>query len=78
MREETTKVEAEAGATQGGRRPSGVAPAAGAMTGGLAPGTDPTYLEFGNCLDINNKSQLMNLGNNPSLNEPLRTRLKTD
>ena len=38
MREETTKVEVEAGATQGGRRPSGVAPAAVPVAGGLAPG----------------------------------------
>jgi transposase len=40
MREESKKVEvrAGAGATQGRRRPSGVAPAAGAVTGGLAPG----------------------------------------
>jgi hypothetical protein len=38
MREETKKVEVEAGATQGGRRPSGVAPAESPATGGLAPG----------------------------------------
>jgi len=38
MREETKKVEAEAGVTQGGRRPTGVTPAAGAIAGGLAPG----------------------------------------
>jgi hypothetical protein len=38
MREETKKAGAEAGATQGGRRPSGVAPAASAIAGGLAPG----------------------------------------
>jgi len=31
-------VESEAGATQVGRRPTGVAPAEGAMTAGLAPG----------------------------------------
>ena len=38
MREESKKVEMEAGATQGGRRPTGVAPADGVTTGGLAPG----------------------------------------
>ena len=38
MREESKKVEVEAGATEGGRRPTGVAPAEGAVTGGLAPG----------------------------------------
>ena len=38
MREETKKAEVEAGVTQGGRRPTGVTPAAGAIAGGLAPG----------------------------------------
>jgi hypothetical protein len=38
MREEWKKLEAEAGATQEDCRPSGVAPADGAMSGGLAPG----------------------------------------
>ena len=38
MREELKEIEAEAGATQGGRRPTGVAPAAAELTGGLAPG----------------------------------------
>jgi len=38
MREEPKRLEAEAGATEGGRRPIGVAPADGVMTGGLAPG----------------------------------------
>ena len=35
---EQRKLEAEAGAMEGGRRPTGVAPAGGAMRGGLAPG----------------------------------------
>jgi len=38
MREEPKEIGAEAGATQGGRRPTGVAPAAAELTGGLAPG----------------------------------------
>ena len=38
MREELKEIEAKAGATQGGRRPTGVAPAAAELTGGLAPG----------------------------------------
>jgi hypothetical protein len=37
MREEPKKLEVEAGATEGGRRPTGVTPA-DMMTGGLAPG----------------------------------------
>ena len=38
MREETKKVEAEAGGTQGGCRPTGVIPATGVVARGLAPG----------------------------------------
>jgi hypothetical protein len=38
MGEGLKKLLPEAGATQGGRRPTGVAPASGVTTGGLAPG----------------------------------------
>ena len=38
MGEEQRNLEAEAGAMEGGRRPTGVAPAGGEMRGGLAPG----------------------------------------
>ena len=38
MREETKQGEAVAGATEGGRRPTGVAPAGAATAGPLAPG----------------------------------------
>jgi len=38
MQEEPKELEAEAGATQGGRTPTGVAPADVAMAEGLAPG----------------------------------------
>ena len=38
MGEEQRNLEAEAGAMEGGRRPTGVAPAGGATRGGLAPG----------------------------------------
>ena len=38
MGEEQRNLEVEGGAMEGGRRPTGVAPASGAMRGGLAPG----------------------------------------
>jgi hypothetical protein len=38
MQEEPKEIEAEAGATQGGRTQTGVAPADVAIAGGLAPG----------------------------------------